>query len=78
MTTSIGQPSFTGTSIHFFDPASAKLYVYRLEAPADLSIVHIAVSSSESCSDECLLDEVKRQSVAQGYLFAHEEVAMIC
>ena len=72
-------PTQTGTSIHFFDANSLKLYIYRMENPGDLKIVHIAVGDSAKQMDEFdLLDEVKRLSVQQGHLFEHEEVAMIC
>jgi hypothetical protein len=72
-------PNQIGTSIHFFDANSLKLYIYRMENPQDLNIVHIEVGDSAKQMDEYdLLDQVKRISVQKGYLFEHEDVAMIC
>jgi hypothetical protein len=72
-------PNQIGTSIHFFDATSLKLYIYRMENPLDLNIVHIEVGDSAKQMDEYdLLDQVKKISVEKGYIFAHEDVAMIC
>lgn len=72
-------PQQNGTSIHFFNISTSKLYVYRMENPKDLNIVHIEVGDSAKQMDEFeLLDEVKKLSVQQGHLYPHEEVAMVC
>lgn len=78
--------SIAGTNIHFFDPNNSKLYVYRLNAVADLNVVHIDVDklrqhpswSNSNNSDECLLDNVKAIAVDIGLIGSHEEVAMVC
>jgi len=72
-------PNQIGTSIHFFDASSLKLYIYRMESPEDLNIVHIEVGDSAKQMNEYdLLDQVKKISVQNGYILEHEEVAMIC